>query len=375
MSPNPRRGCRFAAVRPFPLLRPELDLLDAYEPEPGHAAIRLDANESPFELDAPLRSALAARLAAVALNRYPDSNALRLKGLLAKRYGVALRQLLLGAGTDECIGMLLTALGARALGEAPRALYPVPGFSMYRISSLARGVEPIELVLQPPFELTAETLSKAITLARPHVVFLARPNNPTGSQWPRECVQAALDADPDTLVVCDEAYGEFADETCLDMLAAAPRLAILRSLSKLGLAGLRIGVLIASEALVHELEKARLPYNVPALAQEAAAFVLERAEILAPLVARVIAERTRISASLQAIPALTVFASRANFILVRVHGGSARAMSTHAALAGRGILVRNLARPGPLDGCLRITIGTPDENDAMLAAITEELKR
>jgi histidinol-phosphate aminotransferase len=350
------------------LVREEIGALARYEiPHPPGIRAKLDANENPWPLPAEVKRELAAHLAEMALHRYPDGACSGLRALMARDLDRASDELVFGNGSDELITLLIATFARPRAGAArARIAYPWPSFVVYRIATLAHGCEPVEIPLRPDFELDVEATERALADKRPNLLFLALPNNPTGTLWPRAEVVRLLEAHPDMLVIADEAYLAYSGQGHLDLLGRHPNLVVMQTLSKIGLASLRVGVATADRALVQEVEKIRPPYNVGSLNQAAAAFLLERHRgLLDEQAARVVAERDRLAAGLARVPDLTVFPSRANFILVR----SPEATILWQRLAERGVLVRNFDRPGPLAGCLRITVGTPDENDLLLSAL------
>ncbi len=333
-------------------------------PAPPRVIAKLDANELPYPLPAELRAELGRVLGEVALERYPDAAARRLRAVVARQLGVAGEQIVFGNGSDELIAMLCSAFAAPR-GERPAAvLYPVPTFVYYRIAAIARGVEAIEVPLTETFELDEAAMVRAIEDHRPSVVYLALPNNPTGTLWRLGFAAELARRYPDTVIVSDEAYVAYSGETSLPALAAHPNLVVMRTLSKLGMAGLRVGFTISSPAIAALLEKLRPPYNLSALDQRAAEFLLERASAwCADRAADVVAERGRLAAALAA-RGFEVFASAANLVLIRTAGATA----LWHRLVDAGITVR-LFDSGRLAGCLRITVGTPAETDALLAAL------
>lgn len=333
-------------------------------PVPPNVVAKLDANELPDPLPAELRAQLGAALAEVALERYPDPSARRLRAIVARQLGVAGDQLVFGNGSDELIAMLAAAFAAPR-GERPAAIcYPVPTFVYYRIAAVVRGLEMIEVPLTPRFELDEPAMLRAIEAHRPSVVFLALPNNPTGTLWRMGFAAELAARHRDMVVVSDEAYQAYSGATSLPVLAAHPNLVVLRTLSKVGMAGLRVGFTISSPAIAALLEKLRPPYNLSALDQRAAEFLLEHAaEWCAARAAAVVAERSTLAAALAA-RGLEVFPSEANLLLVR----TADATALWQRLFDAGISVRKFDG-GPLAGCLRITVGTPAENAALLAAL------
>jgi histidinol-phosphate aminotransferase len=326
-------------------------------PQPPNVRAKLDANELPYPLPADLRSRLGAALAEVALERYPDPNARELRTELARQLGVAPDQLTFGNGSDELIAMLVNAFATAPI------LYPVPTFVYYKLAAVARGLETLEIPLDARFELDEIAVEHAIIEQRPSIVFLALPNNPTGTLWRPDFACELAARHRDTVIVSDEAYLAYSGRTNLPNLAAHPNLVVMRTLSKVGMAGLRVGYTIASPAIAHLLEKVRPPYNLSALDQRAALFMLrEGAAWCAARAAEVVAERARLAAGLARHG--EVFPSEANLLLVRF--ASARAV--YEALVAAGIVVR-LFDAGPLAGCLRITVGTPAENDLVLGTL------
>jgi histidinol-phosphate aminotransferase len=327
-------------------------------PLPPKLVAKMDANELPYALPAELRVGLASGLAEVALERYPDPRAAKLRAAVARREGVAGEQLVFGNGSDELIAMLVNAF-------AGPVLYPVPTFVYYKLAAVARGVPVVEVPLRATFELDEEAVVRAIERARPSVVFLALPNNPTGTLWRMDFALELAARFRDTVIVSDEAYVAYSGVTNLPALGAHPNLVVMRTLSKIGMAGLRVGYTMSSAAIARVLEKVRPPYNVGALAQAAAAFLVAHAEAwVSERAAEIVAERERLAAAL-AGKGLEVFPSRANLVLVRV----AEAKATWQRLADAGISVRAFGDAGPLANCVRITVGTPAENAALVAAL------
>jgi histidinol-phosphate aminotransferase len=348
------------------LLREELRGLDPYAiPHPPDIRARLDANESPHPLPPEVAAELGAHLARVALHRYPDGRAAELRALVARDHGVAPEQLVFGNGSDEIITLLMDAFARPREGRAPGALYPVPSFVVYRIAALGHGFRPVEVPLREDFTLDAGAVHQAMARERPNLAFFALPNNPTGTLWPREEIAAVVERHPDVLVIADEAYFAYSGETWLDLLPRHPNLAVMRTLSKIGLAALRVGYLVAHPRVAAAIEKIRPPYNLGAVNQAAAAWLLGRHRALLDGFAReVVAERARVVDGLARVPGLRVFPTRANFVLC--HAGAGRATELWQRLADGGVLVRNFDRPGRLAGCLRVTIGTREENQLLL---------
>lgn len=342
-------------------VEPPLRAAKAYHvPQPAELRIKLDANELAFGLPSELRATLAAELAGVALERYPDPNARELRTLLAQQLGVAPEQLVFGNGSDELIAMIASVF-------AGSVLFPAPTFVYYMLAAVARGRQSVPVPLDRRFELDEAALVAAIDQHHPAVVFLALPNNPTGTLWRMEVALELAARYPDIAIVSDEAYFAYSGRTNLPHLAEHPNLIVMRTMSKVGFAGLRVGFTISSPAIAQLLEKVRPPYNLSALDQRAAIVALrDGAAWSAARAAEIVAERAQLAAALARV-GFEVFPSEANLLLVRRAGAN----RLWEALARRGIVVRNFDQPGPLAGCLRITVGTPAENRELLAAITE----
>ncbi len=351
-------------------------LVAYHVPRPDGIRAKLDANELPYGLPAEAAAALGRELAEVALNRYPESDPVELRAVVADELGVAPGSLVFGNGSDELIALLCAAFAEPRTGRSRASvLYPDPTFVVYRIAALGHGLDPVEIPLDDEMELDFELVDDALTGAAPNLAFFALPNNPTGTLWPPEQVAALAARHPDTLFVSDEAYIQYGGRTLVPRLAELPNLVVMRTMSKIGMASLRIGFLTAAPAIVRELEKLRMPYNLGSLNQRAAVWLLRHQRAwLMDRCRELLAERERLAVALRGFPELKVFPSEANLLLIRVgRGGDGRAAATWKALAARGVMVRNFDRPGPLAGCLRITPGTPAENDLLLAELPAAL--
>jgi histidinol-phosphate aminotransferase len=348
---------------PASLVREEIRALKAYHVSPSQGLVKLDAMENPYRLPEALAAEMGRRLAQLAINRYPDPNAPGLKDGLRRAMGVPEGQdLLLGNGSDEIIQMVSLALAR----PGAVALAPEPSFVMYRMSAIAAGLEYVGVPLADDFSLDERALLEAISARRPALVWLAYPNNPTGNLFSRAAIEGVIEATPG-LVVIDEAYHAFAGgATLMDALGRYPNLLLMRTLSKLGLAGLRVGCAIGPKAWLDEFEKLRLPYNVNVLSAAATELLLEHRDVLDEQTRRIVADRGRLEAALEGIPGVERFASAANFVLVRV-GDGPRAFE---ALKQRGILVRTFHATHPLlANTLRLTVGTPEENQRLVDAL------
>jgi histidinol-phosphate aminotransferase len=321
--------------------------------------------ESPFELPPGVRAKIAAAAAAVQVNRYPDGAADALKAVLVDVFALpGPDQVILGNGSDELIQIVTTAFAR----PGAVVVAPEPSFEMYRIDALFAGMRYVGVPLRSDFALDADAMEAAIARERPALVWLAYPNNPTGNLFATAAIERVLRAAPG-LVVVDEAYHAFADASFLPRLAEFPNLLVLRTVSKIGMAGLRLGYAAAAPEWIAEFDKVRPPYNLNALTQAVAPVLLAERGMLDGWAAMLKAERARLEAALARLPGVTVFPSRTNFVLVRVPDAPRR----FEALRAAGILVKNRHGVHPLlEHCLRITVGAPNENEALLAAFAAD---
>lgn len=345
------------------LIRREIRALKSYHVPDARGLIKLDAMESPYPWPDALKPAWLERLRGIDINRYPDPGARELKANLRESLAVPPgAEILLGNGSDELIQMVVMTL---ARSDAV-VLAPVPTFVMYEQIAIACGVRFVGVPLAADFGLDCGAMLAAIETHRPAVIFLSYPNNPTGNLFDTATMEALLDAAPG-LVVVDEAYHAFAGASFMDRLVRYPNLLVMRTLSKQGLAGLRLGILIGAPAALVEFDKVRLPYNINSLTQASAEFALAHGDTFAAQCREITGERERLYRALKEVPGVEVWPSRTNFLLFRVKG---RASDIHAALRRDGILIKNLdGAGGVLRGCLRVTVGTPEENRAFLAAL------
>ena len=343
-------------------VRPEILAMQAYVVPPSQGLMKLDAMENPYRLPPALVAELGERLAGVAINRYPEPAHARLKDALREAMGLpGGAALVLGNGSDEVIQML-SLLVAR---PGAVALAVEPSFVMYRVCATLAGLKYVGVALREGFALDEEALHAAIVAHRPAITWLAYPNNPTGNLFPREAILRVVESAPG-LVVVDEAYFPFSGGATLrDEVGRHPNLMLVRTVSKLGLAGLRLGLAAGPADWMGELEKVRPPYNVNVLTAAAGELVLAHRAVLEDQAARIVAERGRLEAGLDRL-GIARFPSAANFVLARVDDAP-RALD---ALKARGILVKSLHGSHPLlTHCLRITVGTPDENAKLLEAL------
>jgi histidinol-phosphate aminotransferase len=347
-------------------LRQDVQSMHAYAVQPSAGFIKLDTMENPHRLPPALRQALGERLAQVAINRYPAERTEDLRCALARHANMpAGCSLTLGNGSDEIITMLCMA------ADRPGACFmaPLPGFVMYEMAARLQGVPFVGVPLTPQFELDLPAMLAAIERHRPTLIWLAYPNNPTANLWDAAAIERIVEAAPG-LVVMDEAYQPFAARDSMDLMRRHPHVLVMRTMSKFGLAGVRIGYLMGASDVVSPVDKLRPPFNVSVLNAEAALFALEHADEYARQAASIREQRERLFAALAALPGATPFPSQANMILVRVPD----AARTFSALKERRILVKNVSALHPLlANCLRLTVGTPDENTLMIQALKESL--
>lgn len=350
-------------------IRQDVQSMHAYAVQPSAGFVKLDAMENPFTLPPELQRELGERLGRVAINRYPGAGTAALAQELARHAGLPEGcALTLGNGSDELIDMLSVA----CMKAGATVLAPLPGFVMYEMSAKLRGLAFVGVPLRPDFELDADAMVAAIERHRPALTYLAYPNNPTANLFDDAAIDRVVAAvgEQQGLVVMDEAYQPFSSRTWMQKMAAHPHVLVLRTLSKFGLAGVRLGYLCGAAGLIREIDKVRPPYNVGSLNAEAARFALEHADEYERQAAVLRSERERLMRELSAMPRVQPFPSEANMILVRVPD-SARAFE---GMKARGILVKHIAALHPLlANCLRLTVGTPEENSLMLRALSESL--
>ncbi|HEY8606977.1 MAG TPA: histidinol-phosphate transaminase [Noviherbaspirillum sp.] len=357
------------------IIRPEIRALAAYHVPDSEGYVKLDAMENPYQLPPALREELGRRLADVAMNRYPVPSYARLKAGLQAGFGVpAGYGLTLGNGSDELISMVSVACAK----PGARVLAPLPGFVMYAMSAKFAGLEFVGVPLKPDFSLDKQAMLAAIAEHRPAITYLAYPNNPTGNLFDSADMDDIIRAVGDSgIVVVDEAYQPFAQASYMPRLAEFPNLVVMRTVSKLGLAGIRLGYMSASDALLTEFEKVRPPYNVNVLSQAAAEFVLDHVAVLDAQAAQLREQRGLLAQSLAVLPGVTVFPSAANFLLVRIGVAEAPAARSDAVFAGllaHKVLVKNVGKMHPLlHNCLRVTVSTPEENTIFLDAFKASL--
>ena len=346
------------------IIRPEILRLSPYHVPSSSGMIKLDAMENPYSLPETLQEEIAQLVTTISANRYPDSNSVSLKSSLRETMEIPMgMDIMLGNGSDEIIQII-----ALALARPGAVLMSVePAFVMFRMIATYSNMEYIGVPLKADFSLDLDLMLDAITKHQPAIIFIAYPNNPTGNLFDVEAISRIIESAPGVVVV-DEAYHAFAGSSFIDKLSEYPNLLLMRTLSKLGLAGLRLGFLTGRPEWLIQLEKVRLPYNVGVLTQEVARKILQYPDILQQQVDAIKAERVVMNKYLNVLDGVEVFPSDANFILFRVNEAS----QIFLELKQRNILIKNLDGSHPLlKNCLRVTIGTPDENKQFLRALQE----
>ncbi len=371
------------------VIREDIQALSAYAVQDAQGFIKLDAMENPYVLEPALRQALGERLSQVHVNRYPGTRVQDLKrALIAHAQVPSGMELMLGNGSDELIGLLDLACAK----PGACVLAPEPGFVMYAMSAKLLGLKYVGVDLQEDFELDLPAMQQAIEQHRPAIVYLAYPNNPSANLWSPSDIEAII-AQVSTyqgVVVMDEAYQPFSSDTWLHRMREDPQknaqVLLMRTLSKFGLAGARLGYLVGAREWIQTLEKVRPPYNVSVLNAECALFALEHEAVFKAQAEHIVAERTRLGHALSQELGLTVYTSSANMLLMRLQPQVWAAvaalppsdpellhkLAAHVfkGLKDHGVLIKNVSTMHPLlSGCLRVTVGTHSENNALLAAL------
>lgn len=356
-------------ISPDQIIRPEILALSAYHVPPPSGMVKLDAMENPYSLPQELGEEIAQLAASAPINRYPDASAASLKAALREALAVpGGMDIMLGNGSDEIIQII-----ALAFARPGAILMSVePAFVMFRMIATFTGMGYAGVPLRADFSLDVDAVLAAIAQHQPAVIFIAYPNNPTGNLFDAGAVSRIIEAAPGVVVV-DEAYHAFADASFMNKLTQYPQLLLMRTLSKLGLAGLRLGLLIGRPEWLSQLEKLRLPYNVGIITQVIAERVLQHPGILLQQAEAIKIERAVMGERLAALDGVEVFPTNANFILFRLIRENT-AGEVFQELKKRGILIKNLDGSHPLlKNCLRVTVGTPAENVQFLEALQASL--
>ena len=346
------------------LVRPEILALSAYAVPSSDGFIKLDAMENPYAFPEELKPQLMAHLAAASLNRYPDAGASVLREAIREAMQIpADLDIVLGNGSDEIIQII----AATCAKPGATLLAFEPSFVMFKMIATFCGLRYEGVPLNSEFAIDIGATRIAINKHQPAVIFIAYPNNPTGNLFSRDAIREIINISPG-LVVIDEAYFAFASRSFLDEIANFPNAVLMRTVSKLGLAGLRLGFLAGHPEWIRQFDKVRLPYNINSLTQTGATFALKHYPALLEQAATLCTERTRMSAALSAMSGVVVFPSQANFVLIKVQDSE----KTFKALLSRKILVKHTGASHPmLQNTLRITVGTNAENTALLNALRD----
>ena len=346
---------------PLERVKPEILEINSYSVPGLDCSVRLDGNESPFEAGGEILNKISSVITTVDFNRYPDPDSVELKKIISDKYNFPDEGLLIGNGSDELIQMLIETL----TGKSGIVLVPSPTFSMYKLTSLVLNNRVIESELDDNFGLNTKDIINKIGEFDPDLLFFASPNNPTGNAFSRDSLIEIIEATAGVVVV-DEAYFDYYGETFIPLVSKYSNLAVLRTLSKIGFASIRLGVLFAGDEITEQVNKTRLPYNINSLSQKIAEIVFENENLLAENNKKIINERERLFSELENIKDIKVYPSDANFFLIKVPDAD----YCFNELVRNDILIRNLSKPGRLSGCIRVTIGTAEENNKFLEAFS-----
>ena len=350
------------------LIRPEIKGLSAYHVPNAGNMIKLDAMENPYRLPDDLISKWLQQISQAPLNRYPDPQASTLRDQLRSYMQVPDGQaIILGNGSDELIQIM-----ALAVAQPGRViLAPEPGFVMYKMIATFVGMDYIGVPLREDFSLDLPAMLAVIKQQQPALIFLAYPNNPTANLFDEQAMLDIIRASKG-LVIIDEAYHPFAGESFMPRLGQFENLLVMRTVSKMGLAGLRLGLLAGAPKWINEFDKVRLPYNINVLTQISAVFALEHADVFEAQAAAIREQRSGLLRELGKLNSLQVYPSHANFILLRLK--SADASNVFELLKQQGVLIKNMSSAGGvLKQCLRVTVGTPEENQVFVRALKKSL--
>ena len=353
------------------VIRPEILAMQAYHVSDATGLVKLDVMESPYRLPEGLAAEIGQIVSEVEMNRYPVPTATRLRALIREVMQVpAGCDVLLGNGSDECI-QYITAAVAR---EGAVVMAPAPSFAMFSMHAFFYRLRFTGVPLREDFTLDTEAFLAAMAKEKPALVWLAYPNNPTGNAFPVADIERIIRAAPG-LVVIDEAYQPFAGTTFMPRLAEFDNMVVMRTVSKIGMAGVRLGYVAGRPEWMDAFNKTRSPFNINVLTEAVAIKLLQNKKVLDAQAAKVLEERERLKPELSRLAGLTVYPSAANFVLVRVAGGKGTGTRVFERVKEQGVLVKDFSGGNPLmENCLRLTVGTPDENRILLAALREALK-
>ena len=355
-------------ITPEKLLRAELANMQAYQVPDATGLIKLDAMENPYVFPETLKEQWLEELNSVELNRYPNPQASELKKTFQQAFSLSSKlELMFGNGSDELIQLLIMAVAK----PGASILTVTPSFSMYKLIAEYVGVDVVEVPLQQDsFALQMDVLRAEMQRHKPAVIFLACPNNPTGTLWPQDQIEEII-KQATGLVVIDEAYSPFAAYSMMSLVERYPHALMMRTVSKMGLAGLRLGWMLGDAQWMGELNKMRLPYNINALTQASASFSLRNISVFNEQAKQICQQREKLSNAMQSMVQLQVFPSEANFILFKVLSGTANEIFEN--LLSNKIIIKNVSNNNLLENCLRVTVGTEEENQVFIKALDAAL--
>jgi len=336
--------------------------LSAYSIPLNECPVKLDGNESPFSLPEEILYKVQEEIKKIPINRYPDPDATSIRTKISNFTSFPSEGILLGNGSDELIEMLIITFS----GGTGKILFPVPTFSMFKLVTVALGLEPLEVELDERFDIDIKETLKVLKEKNPDLIFLASPNNPTGNCFTEGKIIEIIE-NSRGIVVVDEAYGDFSGKTYLNIIDKHENLIILRTMSKLGFAGIRLGILFGKAELAKEINKVRLPFNINSLTQGVANVVLDDLSFVRENVQLITKEKEWVYNSIKNLSGVEAYSSDANFILFRVKDAD----KTFKELIDKGVLIRNFNSPGRLENCLRVTIGKPEENEAFIEVLSQ----
>ena len=337
--------------------------LEPYHVEDNDCEIKLHANENPFPPSKELLDLFSASLQKLQLNRYPDPDSKALKDSIANRLDIKTERLVIGNGSDEIILFLLQVF----CQEGDTIIFPEPTFAMYSIIAQSLSIKSASISLDSQWNFNADALLRSAEENNSRIIFLSYPNNPTGNCFSDIQVQKVIESFQG-IVVIDEAYHDFSRKSFINQIEEHNNLVVLRSLSKIGLAALRVGFGVADPLVINEINKVRLPYNSNTISQTFAEHLTTNFEAVQEQIDSIVDERHRLLGELQKIKSVTAFPSDSNFILFKTEK-SANNIFTY--LSKNGILVRNLSSHPKLNNCLRVTVGTKNENDRFLSKLKD----
>jgi histidinol-phosphate aminotransferase len=353
------------------VIRPEIQAMHAYQVSDATGLVKLDVMESPYRLPAALAAEIGDAVSRVAINRYPVPSANELRALIREVMQVpAGCDVLLGNGSDECI-QYITAAIAR---EGAVVMAPEPSFVMFSMHALFYRLRFVGVALREDFSLDTDVFLAAIAKEQPSLVWIAFPNNPTGNAFPVADIERIVRAAPG-LVVIDEAYQPFAGATFMPRLADFENMVVMRTVSKIGMAGLRLGYVCGRPEWIEAFNKTRSPFNINVLTEAVAIKLLQNKRVLDAQAAKVLEERERVRTELAGLAGLKIYPSAANFLLARISGAKGAGTRVFGRMKEQGVLVKDFSGGYPLlENCLRLTVGTPEENRILVAAMREALK-